>query len=264
MTENINGIGKRRWVKWLLAAAVVFLLAGIMAYTGRAPGRINSHIDLASENEAINIFNSITVEKDGFRYPLESVKGYYEIGLSLNGHTGDIVPGTQYYALDYLDRAVNATGCLGKEIMPQEGDVREDIYDIKPTGWKQVAYVFITDGMALYNRCHLIGWFLGGENANWKNIITGTRYFNTEGMLPVEIMVADYINKTGNHVVYQVTPLFYQRNLVAYGVVIKAWSIEDMGKGLDFTMFCPNVQPDVAIDYTDGTSKSLEDLLHGK
>ncbi|MBR0385518.1 MAG: DNA/RNA non-specific endonuclease, partial [Erysipelotrichaceae bacterium] len=248
----------------LAAGALVLVLLAGAAFLWNRPGQMNSHIDQVTENEALNIFYSVTIERDSLRYPVEKVRGYYELGTSKITDITQTTAGTQYNSLDYLDRVTNARGCLGKELMPDEDAVREEIYEIKPTGGKQAAYVFITDGMALYNRCHLIGWFLGGENANWKNVMTGTRFFNTEGMLPVEIMVADYINKTGNHVIYQVTPLFYQRNLVAYGVVIRAFSVEDGGKGLDFTMFCPNVQPDVAIDYSDGSSKSMEDLLHGK
>lgn len=259
--EGIDPVRKRRLI---IIAAAALLLAGALLFLWKQPGRNCQYIDLATENEVLNIFQTNTVERDGFRYPLEKIKAYYELGPSMLGQTIQITPGTQYYSLDYLDRAVNAWGCLGREIMPGENDTRGDIYEIKPTGWKQVAYTFITDGMALYNRCHLIGWFLGGENDNWKNVITGTRHFNTEGMLPVEVMVADYINRTGNHVIYHVTPLYYQRNLVAYGVIIRAWSIEDGGRGLDFTIFCPNVQPDVAIDYRDGTSKALDDLLTGK
>ena len=138
--------------------------------------------------------------------------------------------------------------------MPTEK--RGSIGSVKPTGWHTIKYD-IVDGKYLYNRCHLIGYQLTGENANTKNLITGTRYLNIEGMLPFENMVADYIKETNNHVLYRVTPIFEENNLVASGVLIEAQSVEDNGKGIMFNVYCYNVQPGVIIDYSDGSS-SLE------
>ncbi len=128
---------------------------------------------------------------------------------------------------------------------------RGGIGQIKPSGWQTVKYD-IVDGKYLYNRCHLIGYQLSGENANEKNLITGTRYMNTEGMLPFENMVADYIKETENHVMYRVTPIFKDDNLVASGVHIQALSVEDGGSGISFNVYVYNCQPQIDIDYATG------------
>ena len=127
---------------------------------------------------------------------------------------------------------------------------------IKPSGWHTVKYDVIKDRY-LYNRCHLIGYQLAGENANPKNLITGTRYLNVEGMLPFENLVADYVNNTGNHVLYRVTPMFLGSNLVANGVLIEAKSVEDNGGGILFNVYCYNVQPGVGINYENGNSETM-------
>ena len=141
--------------------------------------------------------------------------------------------------------------CVGVEIMPTEE--RGSIGQVKPTGWVTAKYDFV-DGKYLYNRCHLIGFQLTGENANTKNLITGTRYMNTEGMLPFENMIADYVKETENHVLYRVTPIFDGENLVASGVQMEAYSVEDDGEGICFNVYCYNVQPGVVIDYATGKS----------
>ncbi len=163
----------------------------------------------------------------------------------------------KYSPLDGLGRCGVATASLGKEIMPKEGEKRGNISKIKPTGWVQAEYDCISTKQ-LYNRCHLIGWQLSAENANKRNLITGTRYMNTEGMLPFENMVADYINETENHVAYRVTPVFEGDNLVAKGVQIEALSIEDNGEGICFNVFCYNLQEGVKIDYATGESKAIK------
>ena len=132
---------------------------------------------------------------------------------------------------------------------------RESISSVKPTGWNSVKYDFV-DGKNLYNRCHLIAFQLAGENANEKNLITGTRYFNVDGMLPFENMVADYVKETNNHVLYRVTPIFDGDNLVASGVLMEAESVEDDGEGISFCVYCYNVQPGVTIDYATGSSSA--------
>ena len=142
-----------------------------------------------------------------------------------------------------------------KEIMPKEGEERGEIGGIKPTGWVQKRYDNLIKDKYLYNRCHLIGWQLAGENANKNNLITGTRYLNTEGMLQFENKVAEYIDKNeNNHVLYRVTPIFEGNNLLASGVQMEAWSVEDSGKGVHFNVYCYNVQPGIVIDYATGES----------
>lgn len=156
-----------------------------------------------------------------------------------------------YAPLDSLGRCGIAVASIGRDIMPTEE--RGAIGQVKPSGWHTVKYDCV-DGKYLYNRCHLIGFQLSGENANEKNLITGTRYLNVEGMLPFENMVADYVKETGNHVAYRVTPIFEGENLVATGVQMEAYSVEDSGEGICFNVFCFNVQPGVVINYADGTS----------
>ena len=157
----------------------------------------------------------------------------------------------EYGALDGLGRCTTVMACIGRDLMPTEK--RGDISSVRPTGWVQAQYDFV-DGKALYNRCHLIGFQLTGENANDRNLITGTRYLNVDGMLPFENLVADYIKETGNHVLYRVTPVFDGDDLVAQGVQMEAASVEDSGEGVLYNVFCYNVQPGVEIDYATGES----------
>ena len=154
----------------------------------------------------------------------------------------------EYGPLDSLGRCTTAWANVCQELMPTED--RESISSVTPTGWINREY----DGEYLYNRCHLIGFQLTGENANEQNLITGTRYLNVEGMLPFENMVADYVKETGNHVLYRVTPIFDGDNLVASGVEMEAQSVEDQGEGICFHVYCYNVQPGVTIDYATGES----------
>ena len=153
-----------------------------------------------------------------------------------------------YSELDALGRCGPAWACVGTELMPTED--RESISSVTPSGWINVEY----DGQYLYNRCHLIGFQLTGENANEKNLITGTRYMNVDGMLPFENMVADYVKETDNHVLYRVTPVFEGDNLVASGVLMEAYSVEDSGEGVTFCVYAYNVQPGITIDYATGAS----------
>lgn len=156
-----------------------------------------------------------------------------------------------YGQLDILGRCGTAFACIGKDLMPTEE--RGSIGRVKPTGWHLIKYDGV-DGKYLYNRCHLIGYQLTGENANEQNLITGTRYLNVAGMLFFEDIVADYIKDTGNHVLYRVTPIFEGNNLVANGVVMEAMSVEDRGEGISFNVYCYNNQPGITIDYTTGDS----------
>ena len=154
-----------------------------------------------------------------------------------------------YSKLDSLGRCGVAISCIGTETMPTEE--RKSIGDVRPSGWVMKKYDFV-DGKYLYNRCHLIGFQLAGENANDRNLITGTRSFNVQGMLPFENMVADYVDQTGAHVLYRVTPIFKGDELVARGVLMEARSIEDSGAGVCFNVFVYNVEPGVVINYATG------------
>lgn len=157
-----------------------------------------------------------------------------------------------YSELDSLGRCGIAYACIGQEIMPTED--RGSIGMIKPAGWHTVRYDDLIDGMYLYNRCHLIGYQLSGENANKQNLITGTRYLNIEGMLPFENDVATYVKTTGNHVLYRVTPIYDGKDLLCRGVQMEAYSVEDKGAGICFNVFAYNVQPGIEIDYSTGES----------
>lgn len=158
-----------------------------------------------------------------------------------------------YSDLDTLGRCGVTYACIGQDLMPTKE--RGSIGMVKPTGWHTVRYDDLVDGKYLYNRCHLIGYQLTGENANTQNLITGTRYLNIEGMLPFENMVADYIQETNNHVLYRVTPIFEGNNLLANGVLMEGYSVEDKGAGVSYRVFAYNVQPGIEIDYATGESK---------
>lgn len=156
-----------------------------------------------------------------------------------------------YSPLDDKGRCGMAYACVGQDIMPTED--RGSIGQVKPTGWHTVKYDCV-DGKYLYNRCHLIGYQLTGENANEENLITGTRYLNIDGMLPFENMVADYVQETNNHVLYRVTPIFEGNNLLASGVLMEGYSVEDIGDDICFCVYAYNMQPGVTIDYATGDS----------
>ena len=159
----------------------------------------------------------------------------------------------EYYSdLDELGRCGVTMACIGVDIMPTED--RGEIGSVKPSGWQSVKYDCV-EGKYLYTRCHLIGFQLAGENANKRNLITGTRYLNIEGMLPFENLVADYVQETENHVLYRVTPIFEGDNLVAHGVLMEGYSVEDEGEGVCFCVYAYNAQPGITIDYATGESR---------
>lgn len=193
-------------------------LADILAYSGSAYCEINGNVPAFGDDELVT---------DAFE---------------------------NYSDLDSLGRCGVAYANICKEIMPTEE--RGAIGMVKPSGWHTVKYNDRIDGNYLYNRCHLIGYQLAGENANEKNLITGTRYLNVTGMLPFENEVADYVESTGNHVLYRVTPIFDGDNLVASGVQMEAESVEDKGAGVSFNVYVYNVQPGVLIDYATGDSEA--------
>ena len=163
-----------------------------------------------------------------------------------------------YSDLDELGRCGVAASNIGTDLMPT--GKRGKIGQVKPSGWQTIKFDNV-DGKYLYNRCHLIGYQLTAENANEKNLITGTRYLNVDGMLPFENMVADYIKETNNHVLYRVTPVFSGDNLVASGVQMEAESVEDNGDGILFNVYCFNAQPGIAIDYATGDSHQDDSIV---
>ena len=187
--------------------------------------------------------------------PTYSGSPYYTIGDNTPDFSKALLRSSsfEYYGdLDSLGRCTATIACVGKDIMPTEP--RGEIGSVKPTGW-QISKYDSVDGKYLYNRCHLIGFQLTGENANVKNLITGTRYMNVQGMLPFENQIDDYVEETGNHVLYRVTPIFVGDELVSRGVHMEAFSLEDGGEGVCFDIFCYNVQPQIAIDYATGENE---------
>ena len=230
----------------------VGVLAAVIVGYIKTGGTIKIHemVDyLTEENGSQNRIENIYIDPDTI--PGYSGKAYAEI----NGNVPelDINDGKEefeiYDPLDGMGRCRAVYANVSPLTMPDKE--RESIGSVKPTGWHLVKYEGI-DGNYLYNRCHLIAYQLTGENANERNLITGTRYMNTEGMLPFEIKVADYVKKTGNHVLYKVVPVFRGDDLLAYGVWMQAMSVED--DDIRFNVFCYNVQPGIGIDYANGDS----------
>ena len=218
----------------------------------------------AGEN---NFFNDLDITaqsaSDYANYDLSNIPDYDgKAYVELNGNVPEFSKSEKTYSesfeeygkLDSLGRCTYAVSCIGKDLMPTEK--RGSIGSVKPSGWHISKYDFV-DGKYLYNRSHLIGYQLTAENANERNLITGTRYLNVEGMLPFENDVADYIEITNNHVYYKVTPIFEGNNLVANGVQMQAYSVEDNGQGISFNVYCYNVQPGVAIDYATGDNQAV-------
>lgn len=237
-----------------LLAMFVFAIAliAIEYFNGDIFGtdnQTNTQVSVASSSSIVNL-NDI---------PAYSTSPYVEINNNVPNFTEEDYTTEAfetYSDLDNLGRCGVAYANICKEIMPAKGEKRTEISMVKPTGWKTTKYEGIVEGNYLYNRCHLIGYQLAGENANEKNLITGTRYFNVTGMLPFENQVADYIkNNENNHVLFRVTPIFEGENLVANGVQMEAYSVEDNGKGVKYNVFVYNVQPKITINYADGTSK---------
>ena len=243
----------RRQQLRLVALLLVLLLVCVGCHKTAPP------LPPASSTTATTTAVSTPVENDGYIASVDEVPPYSGTAyLALKGNQPDFTEADmttasyeQYAELDALGRCGVTMACIGRDIMPTED--RGSIGQVKPSGWHTVKYACV-DGKYLYNRCHLIGYQLTGENANVCNLITGTRYLNIEGMLPFENMVADYVEETGNHVLYRVTPIFKGDDLLAGGVVMEGWSVEDDGEGICFHVYAYNVQPGVAINYADGSS----------
>lgn len=216
-----------------------------------------------------NIHISEDIQWNTGKIPAYDGSPYVEINENKPSFSEEVLTteAFEYYSqLDSLGRCGAAYANVGREIMPTEP--RGLIGEIHPSGWQLANYHELIDGNYLYNRCHLIAFQLTGENANEKNLITGTRYLNTEGMLPFEILVGNYVRDTGNHVLYRVTPVFRGDNLLASGVIMEAMSVEDRGEAISFCIYAYNVQPGIHINYKngdnwleeeDGVSRSLPD-----
>lgn len=235
----------------MLLVACSMLLAGCNAEIEENNSKTQKENTIQKENEAQKEASNITLSS------IPQYSGNPYIAINDNEPTFSKEDMTTksfetYSALDGLGRCGIAYANIGKDLMPTEK--RGNISSVKPAGWKSVKYDHV-DGKNLYNRCHLIGYQLTAENANDRNLITGTRYLNVEGMLPFENMIADYIKETGNHVLYKVEPIFEGDNLVASGVHMQGYSVEDEGEGISFNVYAYNVQPGVVIDYATGESK---------
>ena len=237
-----------------IISLILFIILTAVAYIQiqLQDNKKDDNSNLASTNiETVNLEN----------IPEYSGEPYIEINNNIPSFTEDDYTTEafeKYSELDILKRCGVAYANICKEIMPEKNEERGKIGSVKPSGWKNVKYNGLVDGNYLYNRCHLIGWQLSAENANPKNLITGTRYLNVDGMLPFENKVADYLKKKqnkNNHVLYRVTPIFKGSNLVASGVQMEAYSVEDKGEGVSFNIYVYNVQPGIVIDYKTGESK---------
>ena len=239
---------------------VLALIFGIIVFLSSCTSHNLTLLDskrTRSANKQINEQLSRTSPNDSILYDIPDYIGnaYIELNNNIPQFSySDLTTKAfeKYSELDSLGRCGVAYANIGKEIMPTEK--RNKIGQIKPSGWKTVRYDFI-NGKYLYNRCHLIAYQLAGENSNERNLITGTRYMNTDGMTLFENKVSKYIKETGNHVLYRVTPLFNANNLLASGVQIEALSVEDIGASICFNVFCYNVQPGVRINYATGDSE---------
>ena len=232
---------KKRNISMLLSSLALALIIGIYTYyTDNSSAYVNND-DITNIKYDISDIDKFT----GYNY-IElngNVPVFEEIDTSKSFE--------EYSELDSLGRAGSAFANIGVDLMPTEK--RGSIGMIKPSGWHTIKYD-IVDGKYLYNRCHLIGYQLTGENANEKNLITCTRQMNTKGMLDFENKVADYIKSTSNHVLYRVTPVYKDDNLLATGVIIEAKSVEDNGEGILFNVFVYNIQNGIEIDYKTGES----------
>ena len=230
---------QRRALRWLIAA-------GLLA--------VGSYAAYLTER-------SVPAMKDRPSYDVETMPGYEGDPVTILNKNMPLfsdedikdLTGEHYSDLDELGRCGQAAALLDRSMMPTEE--RGEISEIKPSGWHTVKYPDIIEKEYLYNRCHLVAFALTGQNDNERNLITGTRYMNIEGMLPYEILVERYLDGSDNHVLYRVTPKFYKDELVARGVEMEAYSVEDGGQGVCFHIFAWNVQPGIKIDYASGESE---------
>lgn len=254
--------GMRKWNKFFVVMSLALILAltgcGMSGTSGSSSSVPSSPSSAAEESSQETSGPAVKTEKAVSlgKIPKFSGKAYVNIKHGKPDFKKSELKKKSYehYSdLDSLGRCGTAKACIGKNLMP-DGE-RGSIGSVRPTGWHLIKYDFVS-GKYLYNRCHLIGYQLTGENANARNLITGTRFLNIEGMLPFENMTADYIKETGNHVLYKVTPIYKKNNLVASGVHMEAESVEDKGDGISFNVYAYNNQPGVKIDYATGESRA--------
>lgn len=262
-------------ITYIYPILIIFIIVGVLAFLQKKdiidlyeifPGLNESmsqseFLDISDEEglqqSAYHIDESILKSFSLSDIPAYTNEAYYVVNnnepyFSESDITEYTYTGYENYSqLDSLGRCGTTVAFIGRETMPKES--RGDISSVKPSGWRNQKYDFV-DGGWVYNRCHLIGWQLTAENDNECNLITGTRYMNVDGMLPFENLVADYVKETKGHVYYRVTPIFDGANLVADGVLMEAYSYEDQGEGVQFCVFCYNVQPGVTIDYKTGNN----------
>ena len=243
MSRKRRKVSKKKLKKFLVSIIILILILAIEYFY---PDFISS------------LFNEDLIQKE-VSYNLSDIPEYTDSPYVIindnipdfdeNDYVSDSFE--KYSKLDILGRCGVAYANICKETMPPKGDERGDISSVKPTGWKQKKH----SGEYLYNRCHLIGYQLSDEDANELNLITGTRYFNVEGMLPFENKVAEYLKQNkDNHVLYRITSIYKGTNLLASGVQMEAYSVEDSGKGICFNVYIYNVQPGIRIDYATGNS----------
>lgn len=237
-------------------------MALVALFMGMAVGRVGQDIETQPKDTKYQAEEQAQQENtlqltDDLEIPVYAGQPYTVIKDNVPDFTEEEKSCTdafEYYGdLDTLGRCTVTFANVCPQTQPTEK--RGTIGQVRPSGWHTVKYNDLIDGNYLYNRCHLIGYQLTGENANVSNLITGTRYLNVEGMLPFEDMVDDYVDETENHVLYRVTPIFKGDELVARGVRMEAWSVEDAGTGICFDVFCYNVQPGIVIDYATGDSQ---------
>lgn len=267
----------RKFLICLLTAT--YLLSGCSNHSITGPGmptdktsqfheaieRVAESLATAESSQSQERISTFTTWNGQETVPVYSGEPYAELNGNIpyftdREKTEDVFE--HYSDLDTLGRCGAAYANICKELMPTEK--RGEIGMIKPTGWHTVRYDDIISDKYLYNRCHLIGFQLAGENANEKNLATGTRYMNVDGMLPFENMIADYVKETDNHVLYRVTPIFVGDDLVCRGVEMEAYSVEDNGEGTSFHVFVYNIQPGIEIDYATGDSwvaNSMADIV---
>lgn len=241
--------GRRKKRSWLIFVVTAALALGVYVYPEL--GNILPDLSFLQEMAPAPQADALEVGK----IPAFSGSPYLVMNENCPYFTQEeytVLSFERYSELDAQGRCGTAYACVGTDLMPTEE--RGEIGQIKPSGWQTLKFDQV-DGKYLYNRCHLIGYQLSGENANEKNLITGTRYLNVEGMLPFENQVADYVRESGNHVLYRVTPVFEGDNLLAAGVLMEAYSVEDGGEGICFCVFCYNTQPGITIDYTTGRAR---------
>lgn len=237
----------RKFKRFAVTFVVVALFGGFV-YFADTSGLLSNIIDIVSESNT----DVVSVSLDELPAYNGEAFSYIEDGLAdYNLEEESWKYGYESYSSDSIGRCTTAKALVGVETMPTED--REDISSVTPTGWENKKYDSdLVEGGWLYNRCHLIGYQLTGENDNSENLITGTRYMNVEGMLPFENKVAEYVRESGNHVMYTVTPVYKGSNRVANGVIMEAYSVEDGGVGVNFDVYCYNVQPGIVIDYSTG------------